>query len=507
VAGPHRSQDMPAFAKHGQLRGLSSNRSHPLAGPESIAFEGRYGRMFGQLPPARFTEDDFPIFKKLAEQMTAAAGDPPQPDTEDNPGVSAGYTYLGQFITHDITFDPATSFQRKLDPDEILDYRTPRFDLDCLYGRGPADQPYLYRDDGIRLILGKSLDANRHNKNPRDLPRNRPEGHERARAVIGDPRNDENVIVSQMHAAMMGFHNLMADTLGADFDQVQQQVQWHYQWVVLNDFLPTVIGERTWKSIFPHRAKKTTLEEDPPELEFYNWRNEGYMPVEFSVAAYRFGHSMVRPVYQLNTDVQRPLSDLMGVGAVPSPWAIDWTLYFETGGAPVQRVQRAYKIDTSLVDVLGHLPKTVVTGLPSLAERDLRRSFQFSLPSGERVAAAMGERPIAENHLKIGKATKADTPHNPRLVDISPIFKDNTPLWVYVLAEAQQQFKTDATPIHLGPVGGRIVGEVIVGLMLADSESFLNQAPNFQPLEEFRRDGKFGMAELLFQVMQRKGQP
>src|SRR5262249_7515272 len=162
------------------------------------------------LPPGRFDET---ILADLAKEMTADA-DPPTPeeqvDDEENSGISAGYTYLGQFIDHDLTFDPASSLQKTDDPDGLVDFRTPRFDLDCIYGRGPDDQPYLYRGDGVHMLLGMKLTGNDADPNAHMVPRNTPEGTEPARALIGDPRNDENVIVSQLQSSMLRFHNRMA---------------------------------------------------------------------------------------------------------------------------------------------------------------------------------------------------------------------------------------------------------------------------------------------------------
>jgi hypothetical protein len=149
--------------------------------PRSSLFEGRFGRLFRFLPPALFelkgehgtrrAEDDL---KKLAEKMTddpEFPGDPDARDAEENQGITAGYTYLGQFIDHDLTLDPVSSLDRQNDPDSLVDFRTPRFDLDCVYGRGPEDQPYLYRSDRVRMLLGRRLTGNEQDNNSRDLPR------------------------------------------------------------------------------------------------------------------------------------------------------------------------------------------------------------------------------------------------------------------------------------------------------------------------------------------------
>jgi hypothetical protein len=335
--------------------------------------------------------------------------------------------------------------------------------------------------------------------------------------LIADPRNDENFILSQLHAAMLRFHNRVADILRTDsLEEIQQLVRFHYQWVVLYDFLPRIIGWETLKSILPHMTTRhSTVLDEPPRLRFYKANSDLGIPVEFSAAAYRFGHSMIRPTYRLNRKA-KPLpvfaflpgrESLLGFRNIPSNLGIDWGLFFdmsedspETGP---ERVQLSYKIDTSLLNLLGHLPSGPEMGLPSLAARNLLRGLEMKLPSGQAVAGMMGIPPIADDDLRVGSATEAAWVHNKPIVELSPRFRNNAPLWFYILAEAQQQFRDDRTPIRLGPVGGRIVGEVLIGLLYRDKYSFLNVNPSFQPLPEMCSWGKqFGMAELLRQAMQ-----
>lgn len=504
------------FHPHGAVRGSALARG-------SVLFQGTFGRIFRALPPAEFPGKDL---ESLARAMTAEAEDEPTPETEidaeENQGIDAGYTYLGQFIDHDLTFDPMSSLQKQNDPDALTDFRTPRFDLDSIYGRGPDDQPYLYEDGGLAFKLGRPLTGSTFDSEARDLPRHGLDG-QRKRALIGDPRNDVNVIVAQLHATLLRFHNRVVTHLGqASFAEVQQCVRWHYQWVVLHDFLPKIVGRETVHSILPHLKNGTSIHVQKPDLRFFKWRNEPFMPIEFAVAAYRFGHSMVRPIYRVNTNLlgegaadavngrkiiltpEDSDKGLNGFREFPREWAIDWSLFFDMGNDPpktgVDRLQKSYKIDTSLVNPLGTLPASIARDVPSLAERNLKRGLRMALPSGQAVARAMDITPIPDEKLRVGKATEEDSSRNKHLTEISPAFAGDAPLWYYVLAEAQQQFKKDDSPIRLGPVGGRIVTEVFVGMLLGDSHSFLSQAPDWTPDPAFTTEGKFGIAELIKQA-------
>ena len=465
----------------------------------SRTFEGRFGRMFRNLPPARFKETDLlALGKKMVSTRRLFAED------EDNPEEStipAGYTYLGQFIDHDLTFDPVSSLQRDNDPEALVNFRTPRFDLDCVYGRGPADQPYLYEGDGVHLVLGELL----NNKKDPDLPRVKSTEF----AIIGDPRNDENVIISQLHGIFLRFHNRLADELKTDFATVQQSVRWHYQWVVLHDFLPRLVNKKTYDAVLPHIADNCDPLDHPPKLLFYRVRDQAFIPVEFSAAAYRFGHSMVRRRYRLNRsdipgvggpfDVIGPDQklDLRGFRIFNPDWAIEWDLFFDGIATAVQqpltknRVQPAHKIDTALVKPLARLPFSFTRDRRhSLPQRNLVRGWRFSLPSGQAVSYAMGKDPLPDDALTVGRATK-NRPA-PLLKDVFPAFSGNAPLWYYVLAEAQHECGGN----QLGAVGGRIVMETFVGLMMEDGHSFLRQNPLWKP-GNVKNGGKFGMAEFI----------
>jgi Animal haem peroxidase len=471
--------------------------------PRSILIAGRFGRMFRNLPGLEPADSDL---KRLAEAMLEApeadedGEQPPQPPPYpggdggeqepdfDNPDIPSGYTYVGQFIDHDITFDPVSSLQRQNDPDGLNDFRTPRFDLDSVYGSGPNNDPFLYDQDsrGTKLLLGQ----NEHGDG--DLPRN-----SQGRALLGDPRNDENVIVSQLHFLFLRFHNKVVDLLASEglsrdeiFEEAQRRVRWHYQWIVAHDFLRRVAGLEVIDNILVDRpyvaGAGTNASRKEIDLCFYHWQDQPFMPVEFSAAAYRFGHSMIRPDYRINTTITQeipifvgaphpaPTADLRGFRPLPQDWEIDWSFFFEIGEG--SHLQPARLIDAKLAHPLVKLP-----GLQpaALALRNLRRGKRLALPSGERVAMTMGLVPLAEAELEI--------------TSIAEEFRGHTPLWFYVLKEAEVR----AGGRRLGPVGGRIVAEVLLGLLKGDALSYINVEPNWTPTLPAADADDFTMPDLI----------
>jgi heme peroxidase len=484
--------------KHGEpLRGLTTTQ-------RSEIFQGRFGRMFRSLRPATFGSDETENHKnlgKLGENMSNSFDGPKDGNDDEESGIPALYTYFAQFIDHDITFDPSSSLQKQDDPDALTDFRSPAFDLDNVYGRGPDDQPYMY-DGGKRFLLGKQIHGG--SGGARDLARN---DATPSRALIGDPRNDENSIVSQLQGLVHRFHNRMvADHPLSDFPHIQRLVRFHYQYVVLNDFLPRIISSSVLNDL------KTGKQYDRKKLEFFHWKNGPFMPVEFSVAAYRLGHSMIRPGYRLNDDDKTLLpifpvpshhlpEGLTGFRAMNPHWGIDWGRFIDIdvrgydGPEEVKkkRLQFAYRIDTSIVNPLSHLPASVVDPNDppdSLAKRNLLRGWRLGLPSGQNIARSMGLKPLADEDILIGQGVdKPDAPLG-SVVDVSKVFADNCPLWTYILAEAIHNMENVTIPVkekkiittpQLGPVGGRIVAEVFLGLQFGDNHSLLNLEPDWQP--------------------------
>lgn len=429
-------------------------------------------------------------------------------------------------MDHDITFDPVSSLTRQNDPDALVDFRSPAFDLDSLYGRGPSDQPYLYDPDGVHLTPGEDVSLTETVKGP-DLPR-----VASGRAVVGDPRNDENLIVSQLQVAMVRFHNAVLDRVGKEqpnwsktdvFKRVQQVVRWHYQWVVVHDFLPRLVGEEVVEEILGAKDYITSTGQagrsTKPDLRFYRWEETPYMPVEFSAAAYRYGHSAIRPSYLIN-DVavadppvpgahRIPLfsptgeakQSLNGFRRLPSDWGLQWK-YFLSGingrddaGTPAGLPQPSYRLDAQLSHPLGALPsstagpETLVAGFEpeiaqSLAVRNLLRGKRLGLASGQDVARAMGLEPLTDEQLYAGLKLASETVEQ---------LSGRAPLWYYVLKEAE--VLADGT--QLGPVGGRIVAEVLIGLLDGDPLSYLKVDATWRPFLPAQTDGRFTVSDLI----------
>ncbi|MGB3239185.1 MAG: heme peroxidase family protein [Geitlerinemataceae cyanobacterium] len=448
------------MTRHGQMS------LRDIVPPRSKFYnQGKFGRLFSHLPP--FAPDLEPVRHGLLE-IGKAAGIMDKGDAEnfDNPRLPSGFTFFGQFIDHDLTFDPTSSLERHVDPESIENFRTPVFELDSVYGAGPEANPFLYEGRTGKFLIDAGF--------PNDLPRNSVNV-----ALIGDPRNDENLIVSQLHLAFLKFHNATIDRLGVDFEkaqrfeEAQRLVRWHYQWIVLHEFLPSLVGREVVEEVLLRGRR------------FYNWKNEPFIPVEFSVAAYRFGHSQVRPAFKINDRFEAPIfgapgsNDLSGNRRIDATRVVDWHNFFEIDGSTPQLSKR---IDTTIASPLFRLPfipPNMPSNPSSLAQRNLLRHLTFSLPSGQAVARAMYLDPLTPGEL-------AD------VADLNLGMEYRTPLWFYILREADKRCGGQT----LGPVGGRIVAEVFIGMLQGDRMSFLSQAPAWKPTLG-QQEGQFGIVDLL----------
>jgi hypothetical protein len=473
----------------------------------------RFGRLFGRLPP----------FAQVSDAVTAALMEIGKPggimDAKDalnrgpvdlivdltlsnvnknNPNHTAGTTFMGQFMDHDMTFDTTSQLGVPKDPLRSRNAREPAFNLDSVYGEGPIGSLKLYDpDDRIKLRIesgGLFEDLPRTSKNV---------------AIIADPRNDENLMIAGLQAAVILFHNQAVDFVRRDgtdqsltefrrrepdadvFEEARRLTTWHYQWMILHEFLPLFIGPQMVQTILRGGRR------------FYRpARGDAFIPVEFQGAAFRFGHSMVRPSYRANlagaggqpffgmifdpappTNPRDP-DDLSG-GARANRRFIGWQTFFDFGDGQMRPNKL---IDTKLSTPLFQLPIPTIAGFTlgssqALPQRNLLRHLTWSLPSGQRIAQEMGVRALTPDQL-------------PELRALGVGFETSTPLWYYILKEAEVM----QGGLHLGPVGGRIVGEVIIGLLQTDPDSYLAQRPNWRPTLPTRSGsvtGNFRMVDFL----------
>jgi hypothetical protein len=384
----------------------------------------------------------------------------------NNPTHTAGTHFVGQFVDHDITFDATSRLGVTTDPSSSPNSRTPSLDLDSLYGAGPVASSQLYQPDDpakLRIESGGIFE---------DLPRTTDGTNT---AIIGDPRNDEHLIIAGLHCAFILFHNHAVDYARAEgyttwqsaFAEARQLTTWHYQWLLLHEFLPLFVGQTMVDNILKRGRRYYK-----PKL------GQAFIPVEFQTGTYRFGHSMVRPSYRANLkgdngnpffglifdpagDGQADPVDLRGGARAPRRF-IGWQTFFDVGDGQVKPNK---KIDTHISTPLFNLPLGAIASHDQpqvLPQRNLLRHLTWSLPSGQSVAERMGVDALA----------RAD------LAELQPYgFQKSTPLWYYILKEAQLV----ADGLTLGPVGGRIVAEVLIGLMQTDPNSFLVLKPSWQP--------------------------
>ncbi|WP_298841920.1 heme peroxidase family protein [uncultured Roseobacter sp.] len=459
------------------------SRHFDILAPRSPFYHGPFGRLFPDLDPwhSPGTSDSDAALLDIANNlMIELPGELPadiaadqskidQLEAEFSSDIPAGYTYFGQFVDHDITFDPASSLMRRNDPNGLRNFRTPRLDLDNVYGAGPDDQPYLYDpDDKAKLAIGEVEGR----PDLPDLPRFR------GRALIGDMRNDENAMVSQLQLAFLLAHNTLVDRARADdpgastsvvFERARKTLRWLYQHIVWNDFIPRIATDTMYDCAMKLEKTCDGRRRWICQLDdVYSWKHQPFMPVEFSVAAYRFGHSMVRNGYQTNNPERgfgefAPIFDNTGGGDPDDlrgfrpmkpdnciQW--DWFLQMESS-APGLFPQMARKIDTKLANALAFLFEAAPGDANNvLAFRNLKRGVTFDLPSGTAVARKFCVDPIA----------------------LGPDEPDA--LWYYILREAEESGGNS-----LGHVGSVIVCSVFAGLLKGDPLSWVSTEPCWTP--------------------------
>jgi Animal haem peroxidase len=483
----------PAGALVGTAAGAPADHLPPRQSPLN------FGRMFSDRLPS-FAEPTDSVKRALIEigaingpmdaKDNLAAGpvnlivdETLQQRNRNNANHTAGTTFVGQFLDHDVTFDAVSRLGIVTEPNQTRNARVPTLDLDSVYGGGPSVSPQLYdsRDRAkLRIESGGKFE---------DLPR-----QSNGSAIIADPRNDENVVISGLQAAFIKFHNRMVDKVRADrlvhdtrdtnavFSAARNQTRWHYQTMLLQEFLPQVVGQSMVDNVLRFGGR------------FYRpGTGEAFMPVEFQTGVWRIGHSMVRPSYRINFTGQPankpnapqffgfifdpaqenvPDSEDMRGGSRAARRFIGWPTFFDFGVQPSlgNNPVRPNKIlDTIISSALFRLPLfTIASGDPpiSLPERNLLRHLTWSLPSGQTIAKVMDVSSLSASEIS-----------ETGIGSIKRDFLFSTPLWFYVLHEALKR----EGGLRLGPVGGRIAAEVIIGLLRADGSSVMRQ-DRFRPI-------------------------
>jgi hypothetical protein len=513
------------------------------------AFPGAFGRIFAMLRPFAPATDavqaamlDIGRPGGPMDALDSLTFDPSNPsaggpvalitnlalsaNNPNNPAHSAGTTFMGQFMDHDMTFDATSPLGIPTDPTTSPNSRTARFDLDSVYGLGPINSPQLYDpNDSAKFLLGfggmfedllRRMDLAPNSPNP-------------TAAVIGDPRNDENVMIAGLHCAFQKFHNHAVDYVRSQgisdpttvFLNARLLTTWHYQWMIVHEFLPLFVGQPMVNDIL----------NNGPQV-YAPKTGQGFIPVEFQTGSYRFGHSMVRPSYRANftgdpnspfgvapaffglvfdpsqhpedtggTSLADP-SDLSGGARAPRRF-VGWRTFFNFGDGNAKSNK---KTDTTISSPLFKLPLRAIppqTPPQALPQRNLLRHVTWSLPSGQAVAQHLGLPVLSPDHF-------------PELVGYGLGLETSTPLWFYVLKESgvtqtstitlvPSPLGPPGTPITstglmLGPVGARIVGEVILGLLTSDPTSYLSAQPGWQPTLPRRNgstSGPFQMIDFL----------
>ena len=412
--------------------------------------------------------------------------------------IPAGFTYLGQFVDHDLTFDKTNvMLGENVSPADLLQARSPSLDLDSLYGAGPTEpgSAMFYEADGVHLKMGRTVAiGGLPAKDGFDLPRGAGStASAKRKAVIPDPRNDENLAVAQTHLAFIRFHNRVVDTLPGSvppaqrFAKAREKVIKHYQWMIRTDYLPRICAEGVVNSVFTSGRKALEVGAAPTDVPT--------MPVEFSVAAFRLGHSMIRRTYNWNRifddgagslDLLFVFSglsgDLGGSPRLPSNWIADFRRLYDFGEAgranlvvPEGKFNRAMRIDTTLVPTLKRLP-----GFPAaeanLAFRNLTRAKMLTLATGQQMATFLRNRGVT-----LTKLTKAQIRNGRDGTDLDGLtgpqrdaMLRDTPLWFYVLREAELNRG------RMKGVGARIVAETFHRAM-EGSEVSIVRDPTWRP--------------------------
>ncbi|MGI8890419.1 MAG: peroxidase family protein [Chthoniobacterales bacterium] len=430
----------------------------------------------GQLPrySRLFAPNDSPFHSDEMEALGCfmERGKSPISDLAQGTPLPAGYTYFGQFIDHDLTRDDiplAAAVGLCQAPSEVVNRAGGRLDLNHLYGDGPYSKKHghLFASDGasfrlaqLRFGLGDAVDF--------------PLGPAGPEAV--EDRNLENVILRQLCAMFLKLHNCAVQEESKEltpqrrFHRARSRVSWQYQWLVREDYLFRLVKREVYQSLVERGRSKI------------DWTKTGFsIPIEFSQAAFRFGHSMVRSQYDLNDRSRRtPLDEIFSFESrgrpLTSETVVDWNSFLGAGRPFL--TMPSLPIDTNIAPPLFHLPKELHPELKSsarnlptqLSVRTLLRGAANRIATGEQVAKAFGLSSLRERCPNGGEESWA------KLDELG--LTGRTPLWYYILLEAE----VEQHGLRLGTLGSQLVLEVIDGCLRNDPNSYLSRAgANWRP--------------------------
>ncbi len=413
----------------------------------SQVFPNHFNRLFPELRP--LIVDDNKLIK-LAHQMMEFSS------CKDSKCFSNGLSIFGQFLAHDITFETSSRFHGRNETGRFVNERTIHFDLDSMYGQWTQD--YLYdENDRVKLLLGKQH-QNEEGHHWTDLQRN-----DQSKAIIPDARNDENIIVSRMQVLFIDFHNCMIDYLrescpsGELYREARRQVLWYYHWLIIHEYLRKICDPATLDNILTNGPK---FYDDPCRL-----------PLEFTGAAFRTGHSQTREDNRINKNTKKNLFELGSFQEMTN--FVDWRYLFDFGDG---NVQYAKLIDTKIAKAFHDIPfiPSKDKHERSLPYRNLRRGVAYGLPSGEDLAHRM-----CLDIIDVPERYKLGLP--------------GTPLWYYILKEAEELGDGGE---YMGPLGSTLLAEVFLAILQNDNESFLRLHPKWQP-DLGREKGVFDFTDLI----------
>ena len=453
------------------------------------------------------------LMNRLSRRMDAEIQWPAHADLSiehwENPAIPSGYTYLLQFIAHDLVHSEMP-LSITGDVGTLANARRAPLLLESLYGHGPVGSPHLYALDApsddrrtklrlgrMRWKIAKGDVATDDARCPfRDIARTRVEDHTGidrdkggrvalTEALLADPRNDDHAIISQLTALFALLHNALVDLarrgepvshansrFGAAYKRflcARDALSAIYHHIIRNDVMRRVL----------HPAIYAAYSTANPWFMDRHSASDWQIPLEFSQGAFRFGHAMVRPEYRINDLTRHDLNNTLEKSSANDPvnmplddtWMVQWSRFFSINRSEPNLSRR---IGPYLSDALGndHIFYAFdATERVGLLYRDLLGAALAGMWSVDALIAEIARRRpdlvnpsrlLADRAYRVTSLrqwlSSAPSYGSLRDEDIETIAND-PPLPFFVLFEAMQQ--DEATGLHLGRLGAIITAEVI----------------------------------------------